>query len=392
MKLTAPQAYDIEKALIRGRVVDAVAIYRKATGAGLIQSKAAVEEIDRKLRKEKPGYFKDEARTTPGVEPARRTFGRPGLFLFLLVDALLFGAVIYYFMFYQVPKENNTGPTKSVSESLLDATPKILFLPEAIDTSSYSTAINNGETFRFLYREKIASEAYIARKGSARSREYDASMLEQKIKTARSALAAARTVPPTISLQKIPLTDTFPVIDGVMDKGEWRNANSLDIENEETRLFLQVGGDWLFIAGDVPGEKTANGYDQLRLYFHSGLLKKLVNERIHIGRGPGVTSIRQTRFRWQGEPPRTEEERWKKYKISDWGIYQYAVGTSSMAVGHRQYEAAIHLDEAGLHPGVPFTFYAEIETDPLKNSQGKFVERQYLGQLGSEEVPLWLVY
>lgn len=63
-----------------------------------------------------------------------------------------------------------------------------------------------------------------------------------------------------------------------------------------------------------------------------------------------------------------------------------------MASGHRQYEAAIHLGEAGLHSGIPFTFYAEIETDPLKNQQGKFVERRYLGQLGSRENPQWLMY
>jgi hypothetical protein len=30
-------------------------------------------------------------------------------------------------------------------------------------------------------------------------------------------------------------------------------------------------------------------------------------------------------------------------------------------------EAAIHLGKAGLHRGAPFTLYAEVESDPLKN-------------------------
>jgi hypothetical protein len=63
-----------------------------------------------------------------------------------------------------------------------------------------------------------------------------------------------------------------------------------------------------------------------------------------------------------------------------------------MSSGHRQYEAAIHLGEAGLHRGVPFTLYLEVETDPLKNEQGKILERQYLGELGNENNPQWMVF
>ena len=63
-----------------------------------------------------------------------------------------------------------------------------------------------------------------------------------------------------------------------------------------------------------------------------------------------------------------------------------------MTSGHRQYEAAILLGEAGLHPGVPFTLYVEVETDPLKNAQGKFMERQYLGQFGDQHQPQWMMF
>ena len=62
-----------------------------------------------------------------------------------------------------------------------------------------------------------------------------------------------------------------------------------------------------------------------------------------------------------------------------------------MTSGHRQYEAAVLLAEAGLHAGVPFTLFAEIETDPLKDEDGKFVERQYLGELGTQDNPRWIV-
>ena len=59
--------------------------------------------------------------------------------------------------------------------------------------------------------------------------------------------------------------------------------------------------------------------------------------------------------------------------------------------GNRHYALAINLAEAGLREGIPFPLYVELETDPLKDEQDKFVKRQYLGELGNEQQPVWFV-
>ena len=138
----------------------------------------------------------------------------------------------------------------------------------------------------------------------------DDSLLERKIKTARSQQAATRTPPDGTSPLSIPRGTDAPVIDGILEADAWRDALRLTSDDgSQTTLYAKVVGDWLFIACDATAERTASGYDQLRVYLHMGLFDTLVNERIHIGRGPGITSIRQTRFHWQGEPPSSDKER-----------------------------------------------------------------------------------
>jgi hypothetical protein len=58
--------------------------------------------------------------------------------------------------------------------------------------------------------------------------------------------------------------------------------------------------------------------------------------------------------------------------------------------GHRQFEASLDLAESGLHPGVPFAAFAEVESDPLLDAGGRFKRRAYAGKLGSEAAPIWL--
>jgi hypothetical protein len=79
-----------------------------------------------------------------------------------------------------------------------------------------------------------------------------------------------------------------------------------------------------------------------------------------------------------------------KYPISDWRIFQKARGRSSIRE-HREYEAVLDLEEAGLHPGVPFSAFVEVETDPALNEKGKFDHRVYLGEYGTQGSPKWLV-
>ncbi len=398
MKLTALQAYNIEKALIKGQTIEAVRLYREATQCDLAEAKAEVDKITAELKEQKPWHFKGQ--TAEAVPPEKKPFklGKGFLALFLLVDGLVFGAIAYFFVLRVDSPEPRalTEAVRSVATgspaSQSEGRPKILLLPSHPDADSYTAELDSDEDFHSLYQRKIKSFSYIRRKNGS-SRDFDGSKLEKKIKTARSQLALQRVAPPGISPTLIAGSVNQPVLDGVMGAAEWASATSVVVDEAlGTKLYLQTDGQWLFIACDAPAETTAKGYDQLRVYFHAGLVDQLVNERIHIGRKPGLTSIRQTGFRWQGAPPKDEDERWKRFSISDWGLYRYARGTSSMVAGHRQYEAAIHLGEAALHPGVPFTLYAEIETDPLKNAQGKFVERQYLGELGDANNPKWMVF
>ncbi len=145
--------------------------------------------------------------------------------------------------------------------------------------------------------------------------------------------------------------------------------------------------EWLFLAADVPADITKNGYEQFRFYFHVNIDPVIRNERIHVDRSASkkLGGIRQTTVKWQGSSPKNKDERWKKYNISDWRIFQYAKGASTMKQ-YRQFEAKINLQESGLFLGSPFSAFIEIETDPLYEN-GKFKKRQYLGKLGKQKKP-----
>ena len=453
--LTALQAYNIEQALIKNRKVEAVKLYREASGADLTTAKQAVDRIEYALREEKLWHFKGRPELDEKPDGIKRVGITPkAIVSFLLIDALIVAGVVYYFFFqgsssttqsasqtasqqnapaggYQTIGSQTTGPqtsdpktpdpktfgpqtsasqsaanepTENDSESdsreiksqpkpLAKPLTKPIHLPPKVDAMSYTALLSANDTLDDLYAQKIASPEYQSRKNSSSmSRKYDDSLLERKIKSARSVLASQRRNPHQSTPIAIGRQREAPILDGVISPQEWQGATVrvLD-ENLGTTLYLMVVRDWLYIACDAPEELSGDGYDQLRFYIHVDRHGNLQNERIHVGRGGGVTSIRQTQYRWQGVPP-SDTERWKRYEISDWGIYQYAVGTSSMATGHRQYEAVIHLGEAGLHEGVPFAAYAEVETDPRRDQDGKFAGRQYLGFWGSDARPHWLVY
>lgn len=180
-------------------------------------------------------------------------------------------------------------------------------------------------------------------------------------------------------------------MNGKVTQQEWQDSLSVNISDEfDTTIFLKSDGKWLYIACDARDEITEKGFDQFRVYFHAGLIPEMDNERIHLGKGDRVTSIRQTNIFYQGETSEKKNERWKKYAISDWGLYKYAVGKSALH-GNRHYEIAVSVEEAGLFTQVPFTMFAVVETDPLRNESGKFQARRYLGKLGSQQNPQWFV-
>lgn len=410
--LNTSQRFEIEQLLFKDRKIAAIKVYRESTGADLPVAKAAVEALARQLYRAKPWMFKQP----PVSEQApHRIFGRRTVVLFLLFDMAIFGAAIYWFFLRDVaappasPAVSSSAlqaarvdaPDERMSPSAIQSIGAVsvstpvhdrVGLPASVDSSHFLFRGVPEADFVETYQRKLADPAYIARKSSpSASRTTDESSIEVRIKALRASVAGSREAPPGSAVAAVPLTSSTPDLDGNLQPGEWERALSIrGADDAETTIYLQSDGEWLFVGGDARAERTAGGYDQLRVYLHAGLLPGLVNERVHLGRGRRVTSIRQTDIRWQGAPPTSDDERWKRFPVSDWGIYRYAAGMSALR-DHRQYELALHLGEAGLQPGVPFTLFVEVETDPQRDAAGRLVGRRYLGHFGSQEVPLWMV-
>ena len=178
---------------------------------------------------------------------------------------------------------------------------------------------------------------------------------------------------------------------GHLARKEWDGA--IEIPNaggSRTKLLLLSDGRELFFAADVAEDTTTGGYDQFRVYFHLGTIPELKNERVHLSGGGSVRALRATGLRWKGEAPKNDDERWKKYDISDWNIYRLQNGASGMHP-HRQYELSIDVEEVGLSRSMAFPMRFEVETDPSKGPDGRSAGRNYLGNLGTDSHPLWFV-
>jgi hypothetical protein len=246
-----------------------------------------------------------------------------------------------------------------------------------------------------LYRQKLANTGYVAwlnKPGIPLG--YQDFIEEHHIKYVRAKIAKNLALPANTKPLKIPVIPAVTItIDGAIQQQEWQQAIRIPLQPEETgsSLYLQADNDWLYLAADVPGDTTQSGFDQFRFYIHVDIDPAIRNERIHVDRGQFETlgGIRQTQVLWQGEPPKNDDERWKKYPISDWRIYRMAKGASTLQQ-HRQFEAKLNLKESGLTIGSSFPVFAEVETDPLY-VDGKFKERRYLGGLGSQNQPVWMI-
>ncbi len=403
MELNTTQIYEIEQEIFKSRKIQAIKRYREATNLSLSDSKKAIEEITLQLMQDKPWMFNEK--NTP-KSTSSKIISKKALVIFILIDTLIFGGAIYWFMFYNQNESNKTPIIKTDKLTTKQSLPKIITQKESIkinqktnasrylakkpNRNDYHADINPSDTFLSLYEAKLNDSSYQERKNNSRnSKTHDDSLSERKIKTLRSHLTAKRIKPVEEKMITIPVIKSSSHIDGKIEQSEWLESIALEIGgNKDTTIYLQSDGKWLYIACDARDEVTAFGYDQLRVYFHAGLIAEMVNERIHLGKSNKVTSIRQTNILWQGDPPQNKYERWKKYAINDWGLYKYAVGSSDLH-GNRHYEVAIYLEEVGIHLDVPFTLSIEVETDPKKNDKGKFVKRQYLGYLGSIESPFW---
>ena len=365
----------LEQAIIQGNKLQAYRLYRELYKCDTDTAKSAVKKLEIELRKSQPKRFTRSTGLHSGKNAIK--IGKGAVIAFVLFDFVLFAAAIWWFFL----SDNNSNPSTQSG---------ITSLSTSIDKDTYTTTLESNETFQSLYEEKLDSWLYSLHKSGRNSHKIHDIDDEAKIKTARSHLAANRPAPVQSDIIDIAVnTSQQPTIDGRINDSEWSFATALNIgDNQQTTLYFTSDGEWLFIACNAKNDTTEKGFDQFRIYLHAGLIPEMKHERLHLGRGSYITSIRQTTYRWQGSPPDNDDERWKKYSINDKGIYQYAVGSTRVR-NNRQYEMAIHMGEAGLHRGIPFTLHAVVETDPLRNKQGKFKGRQYLGYLGDNKNPKW---
>ncbi|MFH1869198.1 MAG: hypothetical protein ABIG36_00990 [Pseudomonadota bacterium] len=205
--------------------------------------------------------------------------------------------------------------------------------------------------------------------------------IEQWTKAARSRLAAVRALPAGQAALLVPRIATAPEIDGAIGEAEWRGALRIALVPEALGSSVRAASDGrrLYLAAEVPADTTTDGFDQFRVWFHIGLSPWLANERALVDRSGGINVLRATRFPWGDNPPRSR---------TDWHIHEKAAGASSLD-GHRRFELALDLDEAGIVPGVAFPLWLEIEGDPVRDANRKFRARSNLGQAGSYDAPLW---
>lgn len=204
--------------------------------------------------------------------------------------------------------------------------------------------------------------------------------LEAWSKAARSRLAAQRPLPPEATVLTVPLVGQPPRIDGSIDASEWRAALLLPSGDASgTRVRLLSDGTRLFVAAEVPADTTTSGFDQFRLWYHLGLSPAMPYERAFVDGSGGVNVMRTAVFPWDG---RSRER-------TDWHTHRKARGASRVDA-YRRYELALDLEEAGIHRGVAFPAFVDIEGDPERDAAGKFRSRTSVGRIGSLQSPLWL--
>ncbi len=245
-----------------------------------------------------------------------------------------------------------------------------------------------------LYPAKFANPEYRRRRLDY-PRPADGGTFEEETLTreAFAALGRSARAPAGANVAGIPnVPGNAPTIDGRIMPGEWDGALEVAFgKNAPATLYVLANGERLFVACDARGERTASGFDQLRLFLHPQLTPLLRFALVSVSDGHGVAHAgRVAAIRWKGAPPQSEAERWKNWDVQEDDALPSARGASQF-LGHRHYELSIDLAEAGIHPGAPFSLHAELETDPVLDAQGGFKNRAYLGNLGTRETPVWWV-
>lgn len=407
-KPTPQQETLIADAIFKGKKIEAIRLYREATQVGLADAKHSVEQLAAILKIEKPHHFhkSNEENNNSGF-----IFALAAIVIAILVFFNQADIQLWWQQFSQSPiiisepgspaNKPSPAPNNDQQQSLAKPQTSRKFLVkqkthsdnEWVPLPPYENQYSvDAPDIKKWYAEKLKNPDYVNWKSqSGLPTVYQDFAEEHYIKAARALLAKNIKPPGNTKPYPIPFISRLPRIEGYLDAKEWQDALQISLgeEQDAVSLYFFSDGIRLYIGVDAPQEKTSNGFDQFRFYYHIGLSPEIRNERIHVGRtNRPLGGIRQTTVRWQGAPPESKNERWKKYPISDWQIYKLAWGGTQFNE-HRQYEAVLDLAETGLHVGTPFAAFVVIETDPLRTEQGKFKQRQYLGKLGSQNVPIW---
>ena len=214
---------------------------------------------------------------------------------------------------------------------------------------------------------------------------------EQGVRRARDKIAFARRAPADAKVLTIPRAGAAPVLDGAVGEAEWRGALRIALEPaaRKASVLLLAHGGQLYLAALAPGDRTAEGFDQFRFWYHIELSPFMENERAMIsGRGRALT-LRGTRLPRAGEAIRDGLDPRSLAQDADWGV-SGRLRSASIVSGFRQYEVAVDLAEAGIGSGAPFPAFLEIEGDPEMDAAGKFKARVIEGRIGSASQPIWL--
>ncbi len=396
-RLSKNAQVEIVNLINQGQKIAACKLYRHETGVGLKEAKDAVDAIAVQLS----GFSSSISARSP-----QKNGGCAGV-VAAFVAGILFMLVVVLLMPVKQLLKMKKAQLDNLQEKPVKASPPVCPSektvihkkpeppkPAVTVYSPVKIPENLVTDLSELYRQKLTNPDYVHWKNQpGLPQGYQYFPEEAYIKHARAKLAKNIDVPFDADMNNIPHIRAGEIsVDGEIGLQEWSDASRISLEpfDSETSLYLQADDEWLYIAASVPADRTKDGFDQLRFHFHVDLAPELINERIHVGRSSrrALGGIRQTTVRWQGDPPENNDQRWKKYPISDWRIYKLAMGASTMNE-YRQFEAKINLKEAGLFAGIPFAAFFEVETDPLYEN-GKFKKRRYLGNWGSQQQPVWL--
>lgn len=400
--------FEITKAIRSGSNIEAIKLYREATGCDLASAYKAIELTAAQLRTANPYAF--ERHESPGIAWKWLMFFGLGALIAVLFDRVQdfdFGRfqedaqqILQETPLFNALTQNEstalkTYPVKAPLKAPVPAPLPTRADPHEPEDDVYRPVMPKiiERDIKKLYQQKLANPDYrhwLDLPGLPKG--YQDYPEEHAIKYARAQIAREISAPSGQKVESVPLHSNLKIdIDGAINPLEWQGAKrfALSPDTAGTVLYLQADTEWLYIACDALEETTEDGYDQLRFYFHIDIDPAIINERIHLGRfGKRLGGIRQTTM-LRPVSDNNDRRNGRPTPLSDWQIFRMARGATQLSQ-HRQYEAKLHLAESGLHYGVPFPVFVEVETDPLQVN-GKFKQRQYLGKLGSQKRPVWLL-